>query len=268
MGLELEYPIPEVLSSSDELGFVRISGAENAIGAKEKYRGKKVGMLASKPKKGLDKKAVRDLRDAEIFAAITNKLDYFEHYNQLPDVVSIQLHDAGVKTIRHISNPLDVQPSADLGVKYIVSPDPEKTRAALMKLKERMKGEVDVSEFRVRDPFIYADEESKTYYLYETTPWNTGRGVNVRTSKDLRIWSAPKRVMNMPNGVRCRSVWAPEVHKYNGAYYLFATPTLEPDAYFPLKSMAEDLTFAPPKCYALTRRGTWIWKSNSKTFKV
>lgn len=260
---KLEYPIPQVVASSDEIGFVRITGAENAKGAKERYVGKKVCLTATRVAKGSEGYDDRAVRDKEIFAAIKNGLDFFEYHDPLPDVVSIQMHDAGVKTIRHIEDPLDVQPSADLGVKYLVSPDPEKTRNALAELKRRMEGSVDSSQFRVRDPFIFADRKTRTYYLYETTPWNTGRGVNVRTSKDLRTWSAPRRVMDMPKGVRCRSVWAPEVHEYKGAYYLFATPTLEPDPNFPIRSMADDPSFAPPECYALTRRGTWIWKADS-----
>ena len=260
---KLEYPIPKVVSSSDEIGFVRITGADSAKGAKERFAGRKVCLTATRVSKGLEGYDDRAVRDKEIFAAIKNGLDFFEYHDPLPDVVSIQMHDAGVKTIRHIEDPFDVQPSADLGVKYLVSPDPEKTKAALEELKKRMEGPVDASQFRVRDPFILADDDSKTYYLYETTPWNTGRGVNVRTSKDLRTWSAPKRVMDMPKDARCRSVWAPEVHKYKGAYYLFATPTLEPDPNFPIRSMSDDPNFAPPECYALTRRGTWIWKSDS-----
>lgn len=260
---KLEYPIPQVVASSDEIGFVRITGAENANGAKERYAGKKVCLTATRVAKGSEGYDDRAVRDKEIFAAIKNGLDFFEYHDPLPDVVSIQMHDAGVKTIRHIEDPLNVQPSADLGVKYLVSPDPEKTKAALLELKRRMEGPVDASQFRVRDPFILADAATRTYYLYETTPWNTGRGVNVRTSKDLKIWSAPKRVMNMPKQVKCRSVWAPEVHEYKGKYYLFATPTLEPDPKFPIKSMSDDPDFAPPECYALTRRGTWIWKADS-----
>ncbi len=262
-GDRLEYPIPQVVASADELGYVRISGAENAKGAKERFAGRKVGLLATRIGKdvGYNERVRRS--DAEIFAAIRNGLDFFEYHDPLPDVVSIQLHDAGVKTVRHIDDPCDVQASADLGVKFLVSPDPERTRDALLSLKRTMEGPLDDSQFRIRDPFVLADESSRTYYLYETTPWNTGRGVNVRTSKDLRTWSAPRRAMDMPKGVRCRSVWAPEVHRYKGAYYLFATPTLEPDPKHPIRSMADDPDFAPPECYALTRRGTWIWKADS-----
>ena len=149
---KLEYPIPQVVGHSDEIGFVRIAGAENAKGAKERFAGKKVCLIATRVKKGVEGYDDRRIRDKEVFAAIRNGLDFFEYHEPLPDVVSIQMHDAGVRTIRHIEDPLDVQPSADLGVKYIVSPDPEKTRAALAELKKRMEGPVDASQFRVRDP--------------------------------------------------------------------------------------------------------------------
>lgn len=47
---------------------------------------------------------------------------------------------------------------------------------------------------RVRDPFIFADASSKTYYLYAQAGNRAGsgyRGVEVYTSKDLKTWQAP-----------------------------------------------------------------------------
>ena len=206
----------------------------------------------------------REVRDAEIFAAIENRLDYFEFDGDLPDVVSIQMHDAGVKTVKkYDGRPGELQAAADLGVKYLRTKDPQGVAAELKALQKRMLGSVSRAEFRIRDPYVFADPKTKTYYLYETTPWNTGRGVNVRTSKDLERWSAPTRVMTMEPIYRCRSVWAPEVHEVGGRYYMFATPTLEPDPKYPIRSMADDPGFAPPKCYALTRRGVWIWRADS-----
>ena len=206
-----------------------------------------------------------DVLDREIFSAISNRIGYYEAAVPLPDVFSIQMHDSGVKTIGPLPAADDVQAAADMGVKYVVSRDVARTRRALAALKRKMEGPVSRRDFRVRDPFILADADTRTYYSYETTPWNTGRGVNVRTSKDLETWSAPRQVMAMPPEFRTRSVWAPEVHRHNGAYYLFATPTLEPDPRFPIKAMPcdGDSGWAPPKRHALTRRGTWIWKADS-----
>ena len=79
--------------------------------------------------------------------------------------------------------------------------------------------------FRVRDPFVLADESTKTYYLYGASNYlgetSGTAGVWVRTSKDLLKWSAPRMVMTAPRGIQC--VWASEVHEYKVAYYMFAT---------------------------------------------
>ena len=43
-------------------------------------------------------------------------------------------------------------------------------------------------------------------------------------SRDLENWEGPKTVMRIPDGnALTGTVWAPEVHAYNGQYYLFAT---------------------------------------------
>ena len=49
-------------------------------------------------------------------------------------------------------------------------------------------------------------------------------GVAVYTSKDLLKWNEKVQVMTLPEKNWSRGyIWAPEVHKYNGKYYLFAT---------------------------------------------
>ena len=82
-------------------------------------------------------------------------------------------------------------------------------------------------EINIRDPFVLL--ENGTYYLYGTRAASFGcqvDGVDVYLSDDLETWSAPipcfcSSDYGMNNGVN----WAPEVHKYNGAYYMFATFT-------------------------------------------
>ena len=83
----------------------------------------------------------------------------------------------------------------------------------------------------IRDPFILADNSTKTYYMYAQTgnriPKQKGlAGVEVYKSKDLKLWSEPSTVLSLPEdhwgGI---SVWAPEVHKYKNKYYLFTTLT-------------------------------------------
>lgn len=114
-------------------------------------------------------------------------------------------------------------------------------------------------EFRIRDPFVLT--EGDTYYLYESKPWFGGRSVSVRTSKDLERWSEKAEVMKVPEGIRCTAVWAPEVHKYNGKYWLFVTLTEEPDAKRPIRPMLAS-GFKGGK---LQPRGVWIFRSDSPT---
>lgn len=49
-------------------------------------------------------------------------------------------------------------------------------------------------------------------------------GVEAYKSKDLKNWEGPVRVFTVPvDNWITGEVWAPEVHAYNGKYYLFAT---------------------------------------------
>lgn len=112
-------------------------------------------------------------------------------------------------------------------------------------------------EFQIRDPFVLPD--GGTYYLYESKPWFGGMGVFVRTSRDLENWSERTAVMDVPKGVDCMAVWAPEVHKYDGAYWLFTTLTLKPNAQAPIAPMLEKGF----KGGGLTPRGTWVFRSDS-----
>ncbi len=91
--------------------------------------------------------------------------------------------------------------------------------------------EQTLNEIRVRDPFILADSDTQTYFLYaqianrlpEDSPT---QGVEAYTSKDLKTWSGPEPVFEVPKNFWARQrVWAPEVHEYAGKYYLFVTFT-------------------------------------------
>ena len=93
------------------------------------------------------------------------------------------------------------------------------------------------SEFRVRDPFVVRVDD--VYYLYNSTTLGEGApGVSVRTSRDLVEWSQPQRVMDAPSWVKW--VWAPEVHKYNGAYYMLVTLKAPPDPANPVKLLGPE----------------------------
>lgn len=114
--------------------------------------------------------------------------------------------------------------------------------------------------FRIRDPFVLP--ENGTYYLYESKAWSGGRGVFVRTSKDLENWTERQPVMTLPADSACTAVWAPEVHKYNGAYWLFTTLTFPADAAKPVPSLCEK-GFSGGE--TMHPRGVWVFRSDRPT---
>lgn len=85
------------------------------------------------------------------------------------------------------------------------------------------------SEINIRDPFVICEDGK--YYMYGTRANNFGvktAGFDVYVSEDLENWSQPQQCFysekyNMNFAVN----WAPEVHKYKDAYYMFATFTRE-----------------------------------------
>jgi len=74
-----------------------------------------------------------------------------------------------------------------------------------------------LGDFRVRDPFVFADSASGLYYLFYTS----GGNVYCRESRDLANWSGFRRVF--ANGGRFEETWAPEIHFYNGSYYMIVS---------------------------------------------
>ncbi len=84
---------------------------------------------------------------------------------------------------------------------------------------------VELSDVRMRDANVLADDSTDTYYITSSA---RGAGVRVYTSKDLETWEGPYIVYRTPDemwgeDVDINSIWAPEMHKYNGKYYLFLT---------------------------------------------
>ena len=51
------------------------------------------------------------------------------------------------------------------------------------------------ADFRIRDPFVLA--ENGVYYLYESKPWDGGRGVFVRMSTDFERWHLHEKVVEV-----------------------------------------------------------------------
>ena len=83
------------------------------------------------------------------------------------------------------------------------------------------------NDIKIRDPFVVVCDGK--YYMYGTRAKNFGRGTagfDVYVSEDLKTWSDPIECFNSEAyGMNLCVNWAPEVHAYKGAYYLFATFT-------------------------------------------
>lgn len=80
-----------------------------------------------------------------------------------------------------------------------------------------------LSDINIRDPFILVADNK--YYMFGTRCRKTELpGFDVYISDDLNEWSDPIEVFTKPDDFWAdREFWAPEVHKYNGKYYMFAS---------------------------------------------
>lgn len=87
---------------------------------------------------------------------------------------------------------------------------------------------LQTSDIHLRDPFVLPVEAERQYYLYGTTgahAWTeSAAGFDYHTSPDLERWQGPFPAFRPPAGFWAdRNFWAPEVHVYRGACYLFAS---------------------------------------------
>lgn len=85
-----------------------------------------------------------------------------------------------------------------------------------------------LDDINIRDPYIMPVEKQGVYYMYaSSTVWEGDKhygGMVAYKSRDLKSWEGPIRVFDVPrDNYTTGAVWAPEVHKYKGKYYLFAT---------------------------------------------
>lgn len=81
------------------------------------------------------------------------------------------------------------------------------------------------SEINIRDPFVLVHQG--VYYLYGTrgaTCWGLADGFDVYVSRDLEDWTGP-HVCFANDGTfwADRNYWAPEVHPWQGKFYMFAS---------------------------------------------
>lgn len=85
-----------------------------------------------------------------------------------------------------------------------------------------------LSDIHIRDPFVLPVPSEGKYYLYGTmgqyTWGETGVGFDCYTSTNLEDWEGPLPVFRPPAGFWAdRNFWAPEVHAYQGRYFMLAS---------------------------------------------
>ena len=80
-------------------------------------------------------------------------------------------------------------------------------------------------EINIRDPFVLTHEGK--YYLYGTrgaTCWGPATGFDVYIGTDLENWEGPVSCFENDGSFWAdRNYWAPEVHPWRGAWYMFAS---------------------------------------------
>lgn len=99
------------------------------------------------------------------------------------------------------------------------------SQSAIAQDQEEEISTVRLADIYMRDGHILVDEETETYYIVSSA---RGAGVRLYTSTDLIHWEGPHIVYETPDemwgtDVEINSIWAPEIHEYNGKYYLFVT---------------------------------------------
>lgn len=86
------------------------------------------------------------------------------------------------------------------------------------------------ADIQIRDPFVYADKEQRAYIMFGTTDrdcWRgPGQGFDCYHSKDLQEWEGPIPAFRPSSHFWGKeNFWAPEVHRFNDRFYMFASFT-------------------------------------------
>lgn len=85
-----------------------------------------------------------------------------------------------------------------------------------------------LAEIQIRDPFLLTCDAEGQYFLFGSTDedvWNgPGVGFDCYRSDDLEEWAGPIPAFRPPPGFWAdRNFWAPEVHRYQGRFYMLAS---------------------------------------------
>ena len=119
--------------------------------------------------------------------------------------------------------------------------------------------------FAVSDPFVWRDDAAKCYRLYELSAKSepAGAGVMMRTSTNLVDWSGRCQVLHVPESYGCAAVWAPEMHAYKGAYYIFGTIcTTSFETNCVETMLPPDSEWWPAQKFLRRRLSTFVFKSD------
>ena len=84
------------------------------------------------------------------------------------------------------------------------------------------------ADIQIRDPFVLPEPAEGVYYLFGTTDKNCWQGeasgFNCFKSKDLKEWEGPFPAFRPPPAFWSNTnFWAPEVHRFGGRYFMFAS---------------------------------------------
>jgi hypothetical protein len=85
-----------------------------------------------------------------------------------------------------------------------------------------------LSDIQIRDPFLVADPATGLHYLFGSTDrdiWSgPGTGFDAYRSADLATWEGPFEAFRAAPGFwGTTQFWAPEVHRFAGRWFMFAT---------------------------------------------
>ncbi len=86
---------------------------------------------------------------------------------------------------------------------------------------------IENKDIQMRDPFVFVNKKDDKYYLFGSTDkniWDKGTGFDAYVGTDLKQWEGPFPAFRPDDDFYSeKNFWAPEVHEYNGMYYMFAT---------------------------------------------
>ena len=84
---------------------------------------------------------------------------------------------------------------------------------------------IHTDQINIRDPYVLV--HNGTYYLYGTRGpdcWGPADGFDVYTGQDLVSWEGPRVCFRNDGSFWAdRNYWAPEVHPWQGMFYMFAS---------------------------------------------